>query len=157
MPSYTQNTPDSPREPLEPGRYPFEVVDAEETISKNNSEMIELKMKVPGRGNHVWDNLVFVAKAFWKIDQFLAAIGTEIKPGAEVDVQPSKLIGKRGIFVVGVEQTTAGNDRNRVERYVLPEDYDDDDRFAMEQGASSPRGESSPTGDDTEDDGDIPF
>lgn len=123
-------------EALEAGRYPFEVIEATEGLSKAGNDKIELKMKVIGMSNHVWDNLVFVPKASWKIDQFLAATGHTLTPGEEVEVQEDALEGLKGVFEVEVEEGMNGKPRNTVARYVLPKDYDAADTACMKHELS---------------------
>ena len=85
MPSYTASTPTERPDFVEPGDYEVEVIDAIETISKSGHEMIELKLKTSA-GSYLYDFLVFIPTAFWKIDAFRAATGEEVTPDEDVEI-----------------------------------------------------------------------
>jgi hypothetical protein len=101
---------------LPDGEYPFVVIAATLKNSKNGSEMIELVLDFP-EGVRVWDNLVFVKSAFWKIDQFRRSIGELVLPEEEVDIAPSELVGKSGKASL-VTETYEGRSRNKVASYI---------------------------------------
>ena len=79
-----------PKPPLKPGDYSFKVRNAEEKMSSNSNEMIELKLDVyegtyqSGNGSTVYDNLVFTAKSAWKTDNSLKSCDRH--PGEDVEV-----------------------------------------------------------------------
>ena len=72
MPSYTASTPTERPDHVEAGDHEVEVIDAIETTSKNGHEMFELKLKTRA-GSFLYDFLVFIPSAYWKIDSFRAA------------------------------------------------------------------------------------
>ena len=81
MPTYKSSEPTSRPDFVEAGDYTVEVIGAEESISqKSHNEMIELKLKVEPSGSILFDNLVFVPNAFWKIDSFRASTGETVTP-----------------------------------------------------------------------------
>ena len=96
MPSYRSSEPTARPDFVEPGEYTVEVVNAEETVSQKGSDMIELKLRVQPSGATVFDHLVFMESAFWKIDSFRAATGESVTPDEEVEIQADDLIGRTG-------------------------------------------------------------
>jgi hypothetical protein len=112
MPSYTANTPAERPDHVEPGDYEVEVVDAIETMSKSGHEMIELKLKTSA-GSYLYDFLVFIPTAFWKIDSFRAATGESVAAEQEVEITPDDLIGRTGRARLALEEYN-GRKRNKV-------------------------------------------
>jgi hypothetical protein len=109
MPSYKSSTPTERPDHVEPGDYPVEVVDAVETTSKNGHEMIELKLKTT-EGSYLYDFLVFIPSAFWKIDAFRAATGESVTPDEDVEITADDLIGRTGTARLIIEEY---NERKR--------------------------------------------
>lgn len=71
----------------EPGTYPFLVEEYTEKTFNTGSRGASLKLKVrvsPDKTITVYDNLVFVDKAQWKIKQFLEGVGLSYDPPPEV-------------------------------------------------------------------------
>jgi hypothetical protein len=116
MPSYKASTPTERPDHVEPGDYEVEVIDAVETTSKNGHEMIELKLKTT-EGSYLYDFLVFVASAFWKIDAFRAATGEEVTPDEDVEITADDLIGRTGHARLIVEEYD-GRKRNKVAAWL---------------------------------------
>ena len=112
MPSYTASTPTERPDFVDPGYYQVEVIDAIETVSKTGHEMIELKLKTL-LGSYLYDFLVFIPNAFWKIDSFRAATGEEVSPEQEVEIIADDLIGRTGKARLTVEEYN-GKKRNKV-------------------------------------------
>jgi hypothetical protein len=112
MPSYTANTPTERPDHVEAGDYEVEVVDAIETMSKSGHEMIELKLKTFA-GSYLYDFLVFIPTAFWKIDSFRAATGESVAAEQEVEITPDDLIGRTGRARLALEEYN-GRKRNKV-------------------------------------------
>lgn len=121
MATFTTGTPSQGASgPILPaGEYPFEVVNAKEARSKNGNDMIELKLDI--NGSKIYDNLVFTDKAFWKIDQFLKAVGAHPGEGKDITVEADDLIGHKGTCKLRVGKTDKGNERNEVESYTWEE------------------------------------
>ena len=117
MPSYTSSTPSERPEFVEPGDYQVEIIDAIETISKGGHEMIELKLKTSS-GSYLYDFLVFIPTAFWKIDAFRAATGEEVKPDQDVEISADHVIGRTGTARLTVEEYN-GKKRNKVAAWIV--------------------------------------
>ncbi len=116
MPTYNASTPTERPDHVEPGDYEVEVVDAVETVSKTGHEMIELKLKT-SVGSYLYDFLVFIPNAFWKIDSFRAATGEEVAPEDDVEITGDDLIGRTGTVRLIVEEYN-GKKRNKVAAWL---------------------------------------
>ncbi len=116
MPSYTASTPSERPDHVEPGDYEVEIVDAIETISKSGHEMIELKLKTSA-GSYLYDFLVFIPSAFWKIDSFRAATGEEVTPEQDVEITADHVVGRTGAARLVVEEYN-GKKRNKVAAWL---------------------------------------
>jgi hypothetical protein len=112
MPSYTASTPSERPDHVEPGDYEVEIVDAIETISKSGHEMIELKLKTSA-GSYLYDFLVFIPSAYWKIDSFRAATGEDVTPEQDVEITADHVVGRTGSARLVVEEYN-GKKRNKV-------------------------------------------
>ncbi|MEI6818072.1 MAG: hypothetical protein WCL19_00575 [Verrucomicrobiota bacterium] len=117
MPSYTSSTPSERPEFVEPGDYQVEIIDAIETISKGGHDMIELKLKTSA-GSYLYDFLVFIPTAFWKIDSFRAATGEDVKPDQDVEISADHVIGRTGTARLTVEEYN-GKKRNKVVAWIV--------------------------------------
>jgi hypothetical protein len=117
MPSYTASTPSERPDFVEPGDYQVEVIDAIETISKGGHEMIELKLKT-SVGSYLYDFLVFIPAAFWKIDSFRAATGEVVEPDEDVEITADHVIGRTGTARLAVEEYN-GKKRNKVAAWII--------------------------------------
>ena len=128
MPTYTAGNPEekSRASHVEAGEYNLIIANAEEALSSNSNEMIKIKLRVTqphfdgDEGPVVFDNLVFTERAFWKIDQFLKAIGEHPGEGREVSVDPDDLIGKMCKAKLSVGQTSQGKPCNDLDHYITP-------------------------------------
>jgi len=116
MPSYTASTPTERPDFVDPGDYQVEVIDAVETISKGGHEMIELKLRTSA-GSYLYDFLVFIPNAFWKIDAFRAATGEAVTPEDDVEITGDDLIGRTGTARLIVEEYN-GKKRNKVASWL---------------------------------------
>lgn len=117
MPSYTSSIPQERPDHVEPGDYEVEVVDAIETISKGGHEMIELKLKTSA-GSFLYDFLVFVPSAYWKIDAFRAATGEVVEPDQDIEITADHVIGRTGTARLTVEEYN-GKKRNKVVAWII--------------------------------------
>lgn len=116
MPSYKASTPTERPDHVEPGDYEVEILDALETTSRNGHEMIELKLRT-SEGSYLYDFLVFIPSAFWKIDAFRAATGEEVTPDEDVEITADDLIGRSGIARLTLEEYN-GRKRNKVAAWL---------------------------------------
>ena len=78
--------------------------------------MIELKLKTP-EGSYLYDFLVFIASAFWKIDAFRAATGENVTPDEEVEITADDLVGRTGHARLALEEYN-GKKRNKVAAWL---------------------------------------
>jgi hypothetical protein len=111
---------------VEPDVYEVEIRKAIESISiKSGNSMIKLTCAIimpdSSDGPEVWEYLTFTENAAWKIDQVLAAIGYAVVIGEEVDVDPDKLVGKKGICLIGQEAGKENPDHrfNKIDRWFF--------------------------------------
>ena len=118
MPSYKSSEPTT-FDCVPAGEYTVEVVNAEETLSQKQHEMIELKLKVEPSGAVVFDHLVFLSNSFWKIDSFRAATGENVTPDEDVEIIADELIGRTGRVRLVVEEYN-GRKRNKVSAWLPP-------------------------------------
>lgn len=101
----------------------FIVEDAHEKQSQAGNMMIELKLRIlnrsGGKGPLIYDNLVFLEKAFWKLDQFREATGEKLVQGQRVIFGEDDCLDRRGRLVVMIDNYQ-GKTRNKVDFYVAP-------------------------------------
>lgn len=114
---YTPEEPGS-QKVLPDGEYQFEVTNAEEKTSESSgNDMIALTLKIKDGGT-VYDYLVNVGDALWKLNNFRASIGDDVKPGVSTDVDPDSFIGRRGTCVL-YQDEYQGKKKNKVSDYVF--------------------------------------
>jgi hypothetical protein len=119
MPSYKQN---QAADLLPDGIYPFYVKNAKLTTAATGSEMINLTLQVNGTFT-VYDNLVFVENAGWKIDQFRIATGEVLgAAGSDANLEDTDCIQRRGEVEIGTDEfpKNSGRMRNVVVGYIDP-------------------------------------
>jgi hypothetical protein len=116
MPTYNASTPTERPDHVEPGDHPVEVIDAVESFSRSGHEMIELKLRTSA-GSYLYDFLVFIPSAFWKIDSFRAATGEAVTPEDDVEIVADDLIGRTGTARLIVEEYN-GKKRNKVAAWL---------------------------------------
>ena len=116
MPTYNASTPTERPDHVEPGDHPVEVIDAVESLSRSGHEMIELKLRTSA-GSYLYDFLVFIPSAFWKIDSFRAATGEAVTPEPDVEIVADDLIGRTGTARLIVEEYN-GKKRNKVAAWL---------------------------------------
>jgi hypothetical protein len=148
MPSYNASTPTERPDHVAPGDHQVEVIDAVESFSRSGHEMIELKLRTSA-GSYLYDFLVFIPSAFWKIDSFRAATGEIVTPEDDVEITPDDLIGRTGVARLVVEDYN-GKKRNKVAAWLTSKPGAKPTTPAQTKPATQPQ----PTS--TEDD-DIPF
>lgn len=126
MPTYKANEPKQAAVYfVEPGIYEVEIKKAVEKISEKGNPTIKLDVEIVmpdgSVGPKMWEHLVFTAKAAWKIDQVLAAIGRAVIPGEDINVEPEDLLGQRAVCMIGEEpgQTNPDHRFNKIERWIF--------------------------------------
>jgi len=119
MPEYTTGV----QQVVPEGDYEFVVDDAGEKESIKGNPMIELQLLIEHDGAkvRVFDNLVFVESAFWKIDAFRVATGEKLVEGQKVNFEAEDCIDRRGRCHLYVD-TYEGRTRNKVDSYLQPEE-----------------------------------
>lgn len=118
MPTYKSSEPTSRPDFVSAGDYTVEILNAEESISKQGNDLIELKLKIEPSGAICFDNLVFTPNAFWKIDAFRAATGEKVVPDEEVNIECDDLIGRTGRARLIVEEYN-GRKRNKITAWLV--------------------------------------
>lgn len=119
MPTYKQN---QGADLLPDGIYPFYVKNAKPNTSTQGSEMINLTLQVNGVFT-VYDNLVFVDNAGWKIDQFRIATGEVLgAAGSDATLEADDCVQRRGEVEIGHDEwpLNSGRIRNIVVSYTDP-------------------------------------
>jgi hypothetical protein len=148
MPSYNASTPTERPDFVDPGDFAVEVIDAVESLSRSGHEMIELKLRTSA-GSYLYDFLVFIPNAFWKIDSFRAATGEVVTPEDDVEITADDLIGRTGNARLSVEEYN-GKKRNKVVAWLAPKAGSPLPTPAKAKPATQPQPRST-------DDDDIPF
>lgn len=90
--------PTEPSVATPPGFYPAKIVAAEEKYSKSGKPMLQLKLEIDAGGARTVDvNEYFLldSTASWKVEQYLAAIGTQFAQGQEVTITANTFLGGR--------------------------------------------------------------
>lgn len=129
MPSYTYKDSQARKPYEEPGDYLCEIEGFEFKFSSNGNEMLVLKIRTEG-GALIYDNLIFVEKAMWKIDHalksFLPSMGKkppEKDENFEVDNDyvNENLKGATGwVRLIKHTDPTSGKTYNRIDEYLEP-------------------------------------
>jgi hypothetical protein len=106
---------------LPEGVYPFEVLDAVDTLSKAGNEMLKLKLVVFGDGSspHVYDYLL--EKLAYKLRHFAEACSllAEYEAG---ELTAQHCLNKEGYCKLGIERQDGYEPRNTVKDYVPPKE-----------------------------------
>jgi hypothetical protein len=118
MPEYTTGA----QQVVPEGDYNFVVDEAGEKISQKGNSMIELQLLVEHDGStvRVFDYLVFVQKAFPKIDEFRRATGEKLKEGEKVNFEAEDCLDRKGRVHLCVDDFE-GRVRNKVDCYLPPD------------------------------------
>ena len=113
---------------LDPGYYEARIHEAQETRSKAGNDIIKLTLWVLGPEGYVTirENLVFMDSMYWKVDQFLTALGRKVEPGQVIIVDAAQLVG-RTLWVKTLEEESTNKDDGKtyinpkVDRYLSAE------------------------------------
>tara|TARA_Y100000589_G_C27133053_1_gene621405 strand:- start:257 stop:733 length:477 start_codon:yes stop_codon:yes gene_type:complete len=126
---------------LPEGTYEIEVIEAEEQTSKKGNEMIALTLQAQhpdGYPVRIWDYLVSVAAATFKIEQFCNAAGLAEK------FKAGRLMADdcRGCKVTARVEIESGrdnySDRNSIREYVLAGAGEKKPGISTQPGAETP-------------------
>lgn len=116
--TFTPKTENDLYQLLEKGDYDFEVLNAEDAVSKKGNPMIKLTLKIydkNGNGRQMYDYLL-EALAF-KLKHFCEATGLDDKYKAG-KLEASDCLAKSGKVMIDVESSDAYPPRNSVKDYV---------------------------------------
>lgn len=103
---------------LEAGAYPFEILDATDTVSKNGNDMIKLKLNIFGNNGeqvHVYDYLL--EKLAFKLRHF-AETTSLLKDYESGQLDSFACVGKTGFVKLDIEEQVGYSPRNVVKDYV---------------------------------------
>ena len=125
MPSivFSEQKEAAPREPLEEGKYNFEILEAKFGQTQNGTDFMEVTLREVEGGRRVWQKLFFTAKAGWKLQSLLKAAGNNVEPGVSYEVDDAyaseHLVGKIVGGDVEIEEYQ-DKPRNTVKRFDAP-------------------------------------
>jgi Protein of unknown function (DUF669) len=110
MPRYRHTQPVVPE-----GEYDVTVMSATEGRSKSGNEMIVLRLSAEGSKHWFSEHLVFSDASYWKIAQFLTAIGKHLK--GDEDIKPEDCLGRTARAIVGVKEF-GGRSENVIKKWL---------------------------------------
>ena len=106
---------------LDTGLYDFEVMTAEDKVSKNGNEMIALKLRVfSDRGErHIYDYLL--ESTAWKLKHFCEIAGFDYENGTLIAIDCAGVCGK---VKIGISKDKTGQygPKNQVNDYLSPKE-----------------------------------
>jgi hypothetical protein len=100
-----------------PGEYDVTVMSATLAPTKAGDEMMVLRLSAPGSSKWFFDRLVFAERFYWKIAQFLTAMGKQLTGDEEID--PLDYVCRSGRAIVGVHDFN-GRPENFIKRWLPP-------------------------------------
>ena len=106
---------------IEPGIYDFEVLDAQEKISKSGNPMIEMQIKVwdlHGKEKTITDYMVSTPKMLYKVKHFCDSVGLTQKYESG-SFAPYDCIGKTGKLNLTIQKSNDYPDKNSIKDYVV--------------------------------------
>lgn len=128
---------------LPDGEYNFEVVSAEDTISKFNDEeeQIQLNLRIYHDGGVIFLNQWLSPSKSWKIRQFAYAVGLVKQYEAEV-LLAADCLDKAGKLKLGQYEDKSGTTRNSVFKYLESETSTADVKDALKTFKATAKSES---------------
>ena len=115
MPRYRHTQPVVPE-----GEYNVTVMSATEGRSKSGNEMIVLRLSPEGSTHWFSEHLVFSDSSYWKIAQFLTAIGKKLK--GDEDIKPEDCLGRIARAIIGVKEFE-GRSENVIKKWLPPKQH----------------------------------
>lgn len=109
---------------LPAGEYPFEISQAEETVSKAGNEMIKLLVRVFREdGTFVLVNDYLLEAIAYKLLHICKATGLENAYNAG-ELKAEDFVGKTGMLKLKIRKDETGNypDQNNIADYIVPKD-----------------------------------
>jgi hypothetical protein len=103
-------------EPLPPGRYTAEIIEASPEIASTGTPYLNLDFRILGPSHssrHVWTKLFLTEKAAWKLAALLKAIG--LSPAEELDT--ASFFNRSLIIVLIVTTDIDGIERNEIKAF----------------------------------------
>lgn len=104
------------------GTYGFRVIEFDKAISASGNKMAKLVLELDKEGQFwkVYDNLVLVDKAAWKLAQFFECVSLK-KTGEALERMPwDKVLGSTGRVKIKHE-TYNGKENCKVDQYIITE------------------------------------
>jgi hypothetical protein len=106
-----------------PGVYDFEIMEAEDTVSKNGNDMIKLKVAVyndEGNFQNIFDYLLESVAYKLRHCAYACGIGTAYEAG---ELEAIDFLGKTGKCKVTIQKDKTGQyaDKNGIGDYIVPE------------------------------------
>ena len=112
---------------LAEGEGNFEVLEAEELLSKKNNEMIKLSLQVwdsDGNKSNLFDYLIALDSMNWKTKHFCESVGkADWYSASNPDINAVKLVGLTGKCVIKTEKAKVVNGkeydaRSKIDDYI---------------------------------------
>jgi hypothetical protein len=112
MPTYRHIQPFVP-----PGEYDVTVMSATLAPTKAGDEMMVLRLSAPGSSKWFFERLVFADSSYWKIAQFLTAMGKQLS--GDEDINPVDYIHRTARAIVDVQDFN-GRPENFIKKWLPP-------------------------------------
>ena len=113
--------------------YAFQVMEAQETVSKNNNDMIELELQIDnnkGGTLTVYDRLMGMPKALWRIKQFCDCTNIDFSAGI---ITADMCVGRGGIAHLAL-----GKKNDKGKRYMEVQEYMEAEGYTESPSTGNP-------------------
>ena len=97
----------------------MEIVGGYDCVSKNENEMMVLKVRVKGYARTFFDHLVFSDASDWKIASYLISMGQEVADDEELDLRAHDYIRRTARAEVGIREFR-GLKQNYIKNWLPP-------------------------------------
>jgi hypothetical protein len=104
------------------GEVDFEILEAAETVSKTDNDMIKLRVRVynaEGRSKTIFDYLVATEGGAYKVRHFAEAVGM-LANYERGELYADDLPGKAGRCKLSIRKSPEYGDQNQIQDYVKP-------------------------------------